>query len=141
MENADHPLSDMQFFDVENFDPEEVITLNVEAGDKIGILYYSAAAMDSTSLFSAGKIMHAFASPKKSKTTDLLVADGFHFIYNVYQVKRDITPGVIGQVRHSFTWNTADGKTHERMFKITFRAGPAADEFETPFMIYHANWA
>jgi hypothetical protein len=141
MEDATNPLADIQFFDIQNFDPEEVITLTVKAGDKVGILYYSEGAVDSTSVFSAGKVMHAFATPKKTSTTNLLVTDGVNFIYNVYQVKKDITPGIIGQVRHSFTWTTADGKTHERLFKITFRAGPSEDEFETPFMIYHANWA
>jgi hypothetical protein len=32
----------VQFFDVEQFDADEVITLTVEPGNKIGIIYYSA---------------------------------------------------------------------------------------------------
>jgi hypothetical protein len=40
--------------------------------------------MDSTSVFAAGKLMHAFTSPKKSKDTDLIVQDGYYFWYNVY---------------------------------------------------------
>jgi len=48
MEDETNPLADIQFFDIQNFDPEEVITLTVKAGDKVGILYYSEGAMDST---------------------------------------------------------------------------------------------
>lgn len=42
MENEENPLADLQFFDVEQFDADEVITLTVEPGNKIGIIYYSA---------------------------------------------------------------------------------------------------
>ena len=47
---------------------------------------------------------------------------------------------MIAQARHSFTWTADDGKTYERLFKVTFKAVSSEDEAETPFMIYHANW-
>ena len=55
-------------------------------------------------------------------------------------MKKDVNSGVIAQLRHSFTWTAEDGKTHDRLFKVVFKAVSTEEEAETPFMIYHANW-